>query len=144
MEKEARDPADRVAFFKGGVSRGVVDNQDVDFVSVPKFDGNPEYYLANGLFSVVSNNENENSRLSAVVGHLRYSIHATVVSVFIRDWRQKGAVRRSLDEDDQRQERAGTQQSANPQFSPPSYSSCTSQEPLHPGWNHINPSPSRL
>ncbi len=53
-----------------GVCRGVVDNQDVDFISISQFDGNPEHDLANGLLGIVRHNEDENSRLSAAVGHL--------------------------------------------------------------------------
>src|ERR1700685_1928470 len=57
---------DRVALLKRSVGGGVVDNQYVDFVSIPKFDGNPEDYFANGLFSIVGNNENKNSWLSGI------------------------------------------------------------------------------
>ena len=53
--------ADFVAFFKGGISRGIVNYKDVDVVVIPKFDGNSENYIANRLFSVVGNDENEHS-----------------------------------------------------------------------------------
>jgi hypothetical protein len=67
-ERKRRISADGVALLKSGVSGRIVDDQDIDFVSIPKFDGNAQDYFANGLFSIVGNNENENAWLS-VVGH---------------------------------------------------------------------------
>src|SRR4051794_26858962 len=66
---ERRIPADVVTFFESSVGRGVVDNQNVDFISLLKFDWNSQNYLANGSFRVVGNDENEYSRFSVVTGH---------------------------------------------------------------------------
>ncbi len=71
----------RVTLLKRSVRRGVVDNQDVDFVSILKFDGNPEDYLANGLLGVIGDNENKNSRLSVVVSAIVLLTRPTLASI---------------------------------------------------------------
>ena len=51
---------DGMTFFEGRIAGGIIDYQDVDFVGIQQCGGNSEDDFANGFFSIVGDNKNQN------------------------------------------------------------------------------------